>query len=75
MHRDGLDAVRAEPLDELVGSVLGADEHEREVTVWTELLHERLDAMLVRDLHELVLDLRACAPSGGPLLVDCGSRA
>ena len=33
VHRDGVDAVRAEPLDEPVGAALGAHEDEREVAL------------------------------------------
>ena len=61
--------MRCEPLDEPVGAVLGADEHEREVTVAAELADERLDAVLVGDLHEPVLDLGVRAPCRRAVLV------
>ncbi|HYB22779.1 MAG TPA: hypothetical protein VED41_03210 [Solirubrobacteraceae bacterium] len=69
VHRHRRDAVGCEPFDEPVGAALGADEHEREVAVATELADERLDPVLVSDLHEPVLDLRVRAPLPGAVLM------
>ena len=61
--------MRGQPLDEPVGSVLGADEHERQVAIASELADERLDAVLVRDRHEPVLDLRLARRAARAVLV------
>ena len=72
MHRHRLDAARAESLDQPVGAVLGPDEHEREVTFVFELANQRFDAVLVRDLDELVLDLPVGAPCRRTVLMGGG---
>src|SRR6516225_4183630 len=62
VHRRRFDAVGREPLDKPVGSALGSNEDEGEVAVASELADERLDAVLVLDLDELVLDLGVRTP-------------
>ena len=64
MHRDCVDAVMAETLDEAVGAALGAHEHQRQIAVGPELVHERLEAERVLDLEEAVLDLRSGGRAG-----------
>jgi hypothetical protein len=59
VHRDGLDAVPAQALDQPVGAVLGPHEHERQLAVIPELGHERFNAVLVCHLDEAVLDVVA----------------
>jgi hypothetical protein len=59
VHRDGVDAVMAETLDEPVGAALGPHEDEREVALGPELVDERLEAEGMLDLEEAVLDLRS----------------
>jgi hypothetical protein len=69
VHRDGVDAERAELLDEPVGAALGADEDECEVALGAQLLDQRLDPVVALDRAEAVLDV--C----GALLGWCSCRA
>ena len=63
---------RAQALDQPVGAVLGANEHERQLAVALQLADERFDAVLMCDLDEPVLDIARCAPGRRAVLVDDG---
>ena len=41
MHRDGVDALVAQALDEAVGPALGADEDQREVALAAQLVDQQ----------------------------------
>ncbi len=72
VHRDRGDAGVGELLDELVGAMLGAHEHERQVALGTQVLEQRVDARFVRDLDEAVFDVIVGAALGRPVLVEGG---
>ena len=61
MHRDGVDTACPQPLDEAVSSTLGSHEDERQPPIAAQLANECLDAVLLFDLNEAVLDIHACS--------------
>src|SRR5450755_1101122 len=57
VHRQRVDSMSGEPLDEPLGPALSAHEHERQLTVATQLVNQRLDPALACHLDEPVLDV------------------
>ncbi len=72
VHRHGRDALTLELLDELVGAVLGAHEHEREVARRVQVADQRVQPRLVGDRHEAMLDIGGGGALGRAAFVEGG---
>jgi hypothetical protein len=58
VHRDRVQAMSVEALDEAISASLGPHEHEREIALTLEFADQGIDATGVRHPDEPVLDLR-----------------
>ena len=56
VHRDGVDALAAQALDQPVGAALGAHEDQRQVALAAQLAEQGVDALVALDGEEAVLD-------------------
>ncbi len=69
VDRERLHATVAEPFDEPVGAPLGAHEHQRAIALAAELVHQRLQAGVLADRDEAVLDVGCLVAARLTLLV------
>jgi hypothetical protein len=70
VHRDGGHALARQALDQAVGAVLGAHEHQRELAFARQLLDERVEPIGAAEAAEAVIDGLGGAPRRRTMLVD-----